>query len=227
VLPSPLKRLYFASIAKLSIVNYLWRAAAWRAGRARIPSADCHAVLHLGCGPNYIAGFLNVEANILRKCDLWLDFTLGLPFPPASFDLCYASHVLEHLTFRQARRLAAAVFRVLKPDGGIRWVTPCLKRAVAAYGAGDAAYFSDFPDSRTSLGGRFNNDMLCRNEHRLMLDLSLMREILEPAGFVGIVECERDRTTFVPIPIFRLLPWENRPAERVERSLFVEARKPG
>ena len=42
-------------------------------------------------------------------------------------------------------------------------------------------YRPDFPDRFQSMGGRFNNYMLCQNQHRVMCDLSFMRELLELA----------------------------------------------
>ena len=74
--------------------------------------------MHLGCGPKYLPGFLNVDANPFAKTDLWLDVRNGLPFASQSVESIYATHMFEHFfddelrrlmdDFVQASRLAAA-----------------------------------------------------------------------------------------------------------------------
>ena len=53
--------------------------------------------VHLGCGPDYLPDFLNVDGNIQRKKDLWLDLRNKLPFATESVRFIYCSHMLEHL----------------------------------------------------------------------------------------------------------------------------------
>lgn len=57
----------------------------------------------------------------------------GIPFPDASFDTVYHSHLLEHFTADQAKSFLNQCFRVLKPEGIIRVVVPDLEQITRAY----------------------------------------------------------------------------------------------
>jgi hypothetical protein len=48
------------------------------------------------------------------------------------------------------------------------------------------AWFSDFPDSRSSIGGRFENFVFCRQEHLTILTPSFLEEIATEAGFKDV-----------------------------------------
>ena len=104
----------------------------------------------------------------------------------------------------------------------MRLVTPNLGKAIEAYVRGDAEFFGDWPDARNSIGGRLNNYLLCRDQHRLMFDYDFLKEFLMAAGFE---------------PCREVSPWESKIFEVAEleeiqqgssedqRSLFVEAFK--
>ena len=216
--PQWLKTLYFSTMARLTVVNYGWRRIF-----PNLPKTG-RAVLHLGCGANYISrpGVINVDGNLFCRKDLWLDITLGLPFPDETIDVVLASHLLEHLDEKRVRRVLRESHRVLKPGGKVRLVTPDLKKAIDAYQRGDAAYFSDWPDHRRSLGGKFNNELLCRDQHRLMFDFSFLEEMLMDAGFVRCREVAPEASSVFDGP-----EWIDLQGDGVvsRRSLFIEADK--
>ena len=216
--PQWLKDIYYSTVGWLTVGNYLWRRAF-----PRIPPHE-RVILHLGCGKNYIRkpGFINIDGNLFQPKNLWLDITIGLPFPSNSIDAIFASHVLEHLNEKQVRRVLEESYRVLKPGGGVRFITPSLGKAIEAYVRGDRSFFGDWPDPRNSVGGRFNNYLLCRDQHRLMFDFGFLKEFLMHCGFE---------------PCREVSPWESRIFEVSEleevqrgtsedhRSLFVEGFK--
>jgi len=61
------------------------------------------------------------------------DVRRGLPFSDGSFYAIYASHLLEHLYFEEARQLLQECFRVLQPGGLLRLVVPDLHTLVQEY----------------------------------------------------------------------------------------------
>ncbi len=61
------------------------------------------------------------------------DIRKPLPFPDESASAVYASHVLEHLYFEQARNLIREAFRVLAGGGVLRIVVPDLRAIVQEY----------------------------------------------------------------------------------------------
>jgi predicted SAM-dependent methyltransferase len=213
-----LKNIYYLTLGGLTVGNYLWRRAF-----PRIPPHE-RVILHLGSGGNYIRkpGFINIDGNLFQPKNLWLDITIGLPFPANSIDAIFASHVLEHLNEKQVRKVLGESYRVLKPGGGVRFVTPHLRKAIEAYVRGDTAFFDDWPDPRNSVGGRFNNYLLCRDQHRLMFDFGFLREFLMDAGFEPCREVSPRESGLFAVPELEEI---QKGTSEDQRSLFVEAFK--
>lgn len=61
------------------------------------------------------------------------DLAKGIPFPDASVDVVYHSHLLEHLERKTAYVFLKEVHRVLKPDGIHRIAVPDLEMACRDY----------------------------------------------------------------------------------------------
>jgi predicted SAM-dependent methyltransferase len=212
------KDLVFAGIARATFPNYLFRKG-WHA----LCRLDSPAHLHLGCGPNYLDGFVNIDANPMNRLDLWLDVRNGLPYRSNSIDSIYSTHMFEHFFDGELRRLLRECFRVLRPEGGIRLIVPNLSSAIKAYTDRDSAWFADtFPHHFNSLGGRFSNFVFCDGQHRTAFDFTYLDEMLRSAGFDDAIESNEGQSllygTNVP-------PYD--PADRagLAHSLYVEAFK--
>jgi predicted SAM-dependent methyltransferase len=220
-----IKDLHHATLGRATALSYCYVRAIGHRRWTRPSRARGPLYLHLGSGKQYVAlpSYVNIDIHPLYRKDIWLDVRLGVPFPDRSVDGIYCSHMLEHFAEPQARRLLRECRRVLRPRGGIRLVTPHLGKAIAAYVAEDRAFFSDFPDRRRSVGGRFVNHMLCRDQHRLLFDFSFMEECLEAAGLAEIVECAPQESRLFSADELRRLEHETKDTHS---SLFVEARRP-
>jgi predicted SAM-dependent methyltransferase len=213
-----IKNLYYATLAKLTLFNYYRKKIFFR------PRPGERTVIHLGCGIHYIPlpGFINIDGNPFYRKDLWLDVTIGLPFPDQSMDAIYAHHFLEHLSEKGLRRVLEESYRVLRPRGGVRFVTPDLRKAVQAYTLSNDRFFSDWPDPRHSLGGKLNNYLLCRNQHRFMFDFEFLKEFLQGAGFREFREMGPAESLLFSPAEMQKIPEEN---PMNYRSLYVEAWK--
>ena len=212
------KDLAFAGISKATLANYFVRRFLWR---VHAPNGAIH--LHLGCGPKYISGFVNVDANPFAKTDLWLDVRNGLPFPPNSADSIYATHMFEHFYDNELRRLVTECHRVLRPKAGIRLIVPNLGSAVSAYCQKRIDWFEhSFPHHFDSLGGRFSNFVFCDGQHRTAFDFEYMEEVLRAAGFREVEESAEGKSrlygTNVP-------PYEPGDSSELPHSLYVEGFK--
>ena len=122
--------------------------------------------INLGCGPDPPEGWVNVDAAIgarLARVPLFpqlnrvmhithADWPRGivihdlrrpLPWPDESAESVYASHVLEHVSREQGRRMLAECHRVLRDGGVLRVVVPDLRILVDEYlnGVTDARDF--------------------------------------------------------------------------------------
>jgi len=209
-----LKGFYYASFARLSVLSYAWYRTFGRAnGRA--------IYLNIGCGPKYVQGMLNIDGNIFQKKDLWLDVTLGLPFSSGSVTGAYASHVLEHFDTLQAKKLLREFYRILKPTGAVRLIVPSLEYAITIYQQGDTEKLPRWPDACDSMGGRFNNFLLCKNQHRTMFDFSFLEELLRDAGFNRIFEQQAHTSEHFST---NHMQFESDPSLK-DVSLYVEAVK--
>lgn len=139
--------------------------------------------LHLGCGPDYIDGMLNIDGNIRRRCDLWLDLRNGLPFPADSTLLVYCSHTLEHLLPNEAIKLLKEVHRVLRPDGIARIAVPSVEHAMRIM-AGDAQ--SRWPRDFDDPTAQAINYLFAEGQHKYAYSDTLLRAFARQAGFTRI-----------------------------------------
>jgi len=191
------KDIVFWGIAKATLPNHLLRRYVMS---ARPANGACH--LHLGCGPKYLPGFLNIDGNLFNKIDLWLDVRNGLPFPSNTVDSIYSTHMFEHFYPDELQALLRECLRVLKPDGGIRLIVPNLASAISA--------------------GRFSNFVFCDGQHRTAFDFSYLDEVLRQSGFREVEESAEGESRLYGnhVP-----PYEPGDSRDLPHSLYVEAFK--
>jgi len=212
------KDIAFWGISKATLPNYFVRRFLWS---VRAPQKAIH--LHLGCGPKYLAGFLNIDANPFAKTDLWLDVRNGLPFPSDSVDSIYATHMFEHFFDDELRRLLGQCFRVLKAGAGIRLIVPNLASAIVAYAEKRHSWFYDgFPLHFDSLGGRFSNFVFCDGQHRTAFDFGYLDEMLRGTGFREVEESEEGKSRLYGSGV---PPYEPSDSTELPHSLYVEGFK--
>lgn len=183
--------------------------------------------VHLGPGQKkYIKGWVNIDANMFTgKCDIWADLRNPLPFHDATIDAAYSHHMIEHLP--SMARHFRDVYRCLKPGGVYRVGGPHGDSAISKFLAGEKSWFGDWPDKRTSIGGRFENFIFCRNEHMTILTHSFLDELLSDVGFVNIRVCVPVRETHRPELFADCLPMEEETDFESPHTLILEATKPG
>lgn len=212
------KDIVFWGIAKATLPNYYLRR--YVTG-ARSQNGARH--LHLGCGPKYLSGFVNVDANLFNKLDLWLDVRNGLPFPSDSVDSIYSTHMFEHFYPDELQLLLGDCQRVLKPGGGMRLIVPNLASAISAYSRRQINWFeASFPRHFDSLGGRFSNFVFCDGQHRTAFDFTYMDEVLRQAGFREVEEAAEGKSRLYGSQV---PPYEPGDLRDLPHSLYVEAFK--
>jgi len=201
------KDLLFFLMSKTSLLNHFYRKylSPWKNGNGK------RVHLNLGCGDKYCDYFVNIDANPLRKLDLWLDIRNGLPFADESVDSIYTAQMLEHFYPNELVTVLSECRRVLKSDAGMRVVVPSLENAIAAYSVRKMQWFSDWPRSNRSIGGRFSNFIFCDGQHRNAFDFEYMSEMLLSAGFSKV---EKSRPGISRLyPQEALAPSENDPQD--------------
>ena len=159
------------------------------------------------------------EQNIVKA-----DATKRLPFGDETVEVLYSSHMLEHLDRGQARAFLQEAFRVLKPGGIIRIAVPDIKAKIDLYlKTGDADELIESMhtcvNKPESLLQRIKYAVIGPRHHHWMYDARSACRLLLSNGFEGAVALAPYKTTISDPGPLNL-------AERLEESLFVEARKP-
>lgn len=175
-----IKDVYFGLVRYLSLPNALLAR-----GRYRRSTAAEGFRLHLGCGLHYIDGMINIDGNLFRKKDLWLDLRNSLPFPDCSASLVYSSHMLEHLYPEDALRLLKEIHRVLRDDGIARIAVPSMEHALMI-ARGQASM--KFPRSFDDPLAQAVNYLFCDGQHKFGYSSSLLAEFARQAGFSHVAQ---------------------------------------
>lgn len=162
------------------------------------------------------------------------DIRSGLPFTTASVDAVYGSHVIEHVSVGDAHQFVREAFRVLKPGGRIRLVTPDLEYLAAAYlqAKRDGSAPGDLPagDFLNGLGllqSFENTSLLTRiyrywkayDLHKWLYDDASLKLLLSGGGFTQV---ERRGYLESEIPNLRDVELE----DRLRGAVCVEGIKP-
>ena len=93
--------------------------------------------LHIGCGQQAMAGWINIDNQGLPGVDQVLDVRNGLPFSGVA--AIYAEHFLEHLSLDDGLGFLTECRRVLSGDGILRLSTPSLDWVVSTHYRWDGA----------------------------------------------------------------------------------------
>ncbi len=90
-------------------------------------------LVNIGCGYIFHPSWINLDLVPVAPQVQRYDARRGLPFSANEVDVCYSSHVLEHLHHQEAVQFLAEANRILKPQGIIRIVVPDLEAIVRYY----------------------------------------------------------------------------------------------
>ena len=95
--------------------------------------------LQLGCGRNWLEGWLNSDYYPRTSDILHLDVTAPLPFSDGVFDYVFSEHVIEHIPYPNGVFMLSECLRILKPGGVARIATPDLSFLIKLYRADDVS----------------------------------------------------------------------------------------
>ena len=74
------------------------------------------AIVHLGCGNQYLDDYINVDSDDTERVDVIAD-ARSLPFIDNSIETIEAYHLLEHIPRQQIKGTLEEWFRVINPHG--------------------------------------------------------------------------------------------------------------
>ncbi len=162
--------------------------------------------LQLGAGSNLLPGWLNSDLSPSSRAVIHLDATRRFPFADGTFDRVFSEHQLEHLDHPAGEFMLREVFRVMRPGGRLRVVTPDLARLLGLYGGEQSDEGARYvrwiterflPEAPRPSPVFVVNCCMRAWGHRFLHDRATLTEALLGAGFVDVEACEpgesRDR----------------------------------
>lgn len=156
-------------------------AVEWLGRRAVSRSLASIDRLHLGCGPNVLPGWGNLDIDGGRG-SLRYDLTQPLPKADASVRYIYTEHFIEHIDRTDGARLMRECRRVLTDDGVLRLSTPDLRFIVREYESGRLNEWADM-DWHPRSSCRLLNESMRLWGHVFLYDEFELRQMLVEAGF--------------------------------------------
>lgn len=169
--------------------------------------------LEIGSGPVRRQGWISLDH--CRGADLVWDLRKMLPIPSNTMDAVYASHVLEHFSFRDLNRLLSEIHRVLRPGGEFFIAVPDASLYVRIYNGELAAtdYLRYQPAQISHLRmDALNYIFFMNGHHRFMFDSENLAFHCSRNGFMN---CE-----------VRAFNPELDSQERAYESLYMKCQKP-
>jgi predicted SAM-dependent methyltransferase len=174
------------------IVEYLKRYRAPRDNRIYLATHPIRK-LNIGCGSNIVSGWLNVDSAPSPGA-IYLDGRKPWPYQSNIFAAVLAEHVIEHVPKEDGMTLLTEAYRVLKPGGHLRVVTPDLTflMRLTTNSALDAraylAAIANVHSLETLTTCDAINLAFYSYGHRYIYSSAELRTSLERTGFVDIIE---------------------------------------
>jgi predicted SAM-dependent methyltransferase len=161
-------------------------------------------------------GWVNADANPLRRPHVWMDARNRWPFKADSIAGVATSHFLEHLFDDELGSVLKSVYRILRPGGFFRISVPSLEKAVEEY----VASGRNGTQGLEERGEKFHLTCHWYGAHHQVFDFGRMRKQLLLTGFVDVQQHDFPESTFCT----------RGEVEEIDRhpdeSLFVECVKP-
>jgi SAM-dependent methyltransferase len=144
--------------------------------------------LNLGCGSNVLPGWLNADAAAASRRVVHLDARRMRFLPAASFVAVFCEHMIEHAPRAEAERVLSEIYRLLRPGGVLRLVTPSLESmaAIALGRAQSTEYVEWFRRASGEPGadaGDAVNAMFYGHGHRYIWSEAKLTACLQALGF--------------------------------------------
>ena len=158
--------------------------------------------VNLGCGPNLVKGWINIDFFAAKGIDYAADLRYPLKIADASVDGIFSEHTFEHLAYADADRLLSECHRIMKPGTRIRIVVPDVSLFVSNYSSGNDAWFAEW--ERLYFTGSIDAERRQRRMgsplealsfvtqeygHRSCWDFQTFSNHLRANGFSDIVRC--------------------------------------
>lgn len=141
--------------------------------------------LHIGCGKVYLPDFVNVDIFSSVQADVYSDMS-ALPFERNTFELIYASHVLEHAHRHMVLATLTHWRDLLKNKGKLRLAVPDFSQVAERY--------QNTHNLQELMGLLYGGQNHPKNHHFITFDYITLKDALTKVGFKGIREWDWNKT---------------------------------
>jgi len=181
--------------------------------------------LNLGCGGNYVDGYIN--ADFFYRFKFWkkdilnrewqLDLRYSLECEDEVFDGIYTEHTLEHLYPSQVKLLLSELYRILKKGSHIRITVPDIEKYILFYIKSEGQYEEAEFKKKYDTGCSAIRNITQNYFHFSTWDYEELKRYLKEVGFVNIEKKEFGQTIDERLNLdLKGRSWE---------TLYVEAEK--
>ncbi len=133
-------------------------------------------MLEIGCGENLKKGDIGLDIRKTNSVDVMADARM-LPFKNESFKHIYSSHLIEHFSHREVRRILMEWLRVLKMNGTFEIRCPDLRaRALLFF----------LNPSWQNVKNIYGEQDYMYNQHRCGFSFRLLKGLLESCGIKNV-----------------------------------------
>lgn len=154
--------------------------------------------IHLGCGPNIVQGWDNLDILNLPGI-IHHDLRTPLPYKDKSVEKIFHEHFIEHLPKQQGYHFLQDCYRVLKPGGAMKMGWPDLTKLLDAYKSKNRQ-FRDFilpflEDRQFEADwDEILSDCLFNWEHKYAYTKQHMMQLLTQIGYKEVREVQYKQT---------------------------------
>lgn len=156
-------------------------------------------LINVGCGTRILRHFINYDLPDLDICHRW-------PLPDSSVDYVLMSHVIEHVSRKDAPAAVAEAYRVLVPGGVLHIATPDMDKFIECHLSGDFSPLGgyEWTDLNYLLGGDPATEYRPEWRHRYMYSYGSLHYLLcEKFRKICRVNCRIwDSIEYNPISIY-------------------------
>jgi predicted SAM-dependent methyltransferase len=159
--------------------------------------------LQIGSGPKLHPDWLNADLEPRSERCVFLDARRRFPFKDESFDYVFTEHMIEHTSYEEGLHVLSESYRILRPGGKIRVVTPDLEALLGLLNEPRTEVQEDYirwmMDTHTDLPGNYNPAIVINTAvrawgHQFIYDSATLRAALEQAGFVNVQRFSPEET---------------------------------
>lgn len=147
--------------------------------------------LHFGCGHVKFDGWVNIDVDASVRPDVVADLGATQPFRDAVADYIHSEDFVDQLELEDAFRFFRECYRLLKPGGVMRLLTPDLEKLLGYYCGHDENLISLWRNSvglalRVGTLGEVINRAMRLGGHTFLYDEETLSRTLEECGFRAV-----------------------------------------